>query len=129
MMLGGSWRLDQHDHPQCGDQPGQPGHLQAAVQSPQPGGEDQLRGDHPDQEQGGLVSVLGHLRVHHLDNSASRQGTIICSVQRGRISCEGSQRSLFYNIFYNYPAPVWWRAIIFCAHVIYNIGQVFVTFS
>ena len=63
---GGGWRLDQHDHPQCWDQPGQPGHLQAAVQPPQPGGEDQLRGDHPDQEQGGVVPVLGYLPLHHL---------------------------------------------------------------
>ena len=63
---GGGWRLDQHDHPQCGDQPGHPRHLQAPVQPAQPEGEDQLRGDHPDQEQGGLVPVLGHLPLHHL---------------------------------------------------------------
>ena len=100
---GGGWRLDQHDHPQCGDQPGHPRHLQAPVQPPQPGGEDQLRGDHPDQEQGGLVPLLGHLRLHHLGLSARHQRTVVCSVsQQGRISCDGSQRFIFYRIFYNY---------------------------
>ena len=106
--IGWCWRLDQHDHPQCWDQSGHPGHLQAPVQPPQPGGEDQLRGHHPDQEQGGLVPLLGYLRLHHLVLSPRHQRTVVRSVsQQGRLSCEGSQHFIFYRIFYNYHTASW----------------------